>query len=140
MDSSKGFSLNKILVIMLLLISSVFAEVINKYPSQKLIDSKITIIDIRTKPEWKETGLLSGAIPITFFDEKGKYDIPLFMQKLQRHVKPNETFAIICHTGSRTAILADFLAKYYHMKVINLRGGMHYAQQIHLKSVPYMSK
>ena len=132
--------MNKILLIILLYISPVFAEVINEYPSQELIDSKIKIIDIRTEPEWKETGLLSGAIPITFFNEKGQYDIPVFMHELQKHVKPDEKFALICHTGSRTAMLADFLSKYYHMKVINLRGGMYYAEGKRLKIFPYTTK
>lgn len=132
--------MNKILLTLLLLICSVFAEVINEYPSQKHIDSKIKIIDIRTEPEWKETGLLPGAIPITFFDDKGNYDVPVFMAELNKHVKQGEKFAIICHTGSRTTILADFLAEYYHMSVINLRGGMYYAEGKHLKTVPYMGK
>jgi len=132
--------MTRLLSIILFFISTLFAEVINQYPSQALIDSNITIIDIRTEPEWKETGLLKGAIPITFFDDRGKYDIPVFMSELQKHVKEGEEFAIICHTGSRTTLLAEFLANYYHMNVINLRGGMYYAQGKGLKTVPYKKR
>lgn len=132
--------MKKILLTILLVFSSVWAEVIHEYPNQSHLDSKITIIDIRTEPEWKETGLLVGAIPITFFDNTGNYNVPAFMEELNKHVKEGETFALICHTGSRTAILADFLSEYYKMRVINLRGGMYYAEGKHLKTVPYQGK
>lgn len=132
--------MNKILLTIFLSVCPLLAEVIHEYPSQSHIDSKIKIIDIRTEQEWKETGLLVGAIPITFFDDTGKYDIPLFMEELNKHVKKDEKFAIICHTGSRTAMLAKFLSDYYKMHVVNLHGGMYYAQGKHLKTVPYKGK
>lgn len=122
---------------MLLLSSVASAEVIHAFPSQQLINSKIKIIDIRTQGEWKETGLLKGAIPITFFDERGRYNIPLFMAELQKHVKRDEEFALICHIGNRTAMLAEFLDETYRMKVINLKGGMEYARGKRLPILPY---
>ena len=127
----------KLLLLMLLLSSVASAEVIHAFPSQQLINSKIKIIDIRTQGEWKETGLLKGAIPITFFDERGRYNIPLFMAELQKHVKRDEEFALICHIGNRTAMLAEFLDETYRMKVINLKGGMEYARGKRLPILPY---
>jgi rhodanese-related sulfurtransferase len=124
--------MNKILFILLLFSSVSFAEVINQYPTQALLDSKIKIIDIRTPGEWKDTGLLEGAIPITFFDERGKFDLIAFLGELRLHVHEGEKFALICHVGSRTEILADFLSKEYNMRVVNLLGGMAYAQTIKL--------
>ena len=129
--------MNKIILITLIFIGSLFAEVIHEFPSQKLIDSKIKIIDIRTPYEWKESGLLKGAIPITFFDERGNYNIPSFMAELQRHIKPKEKFALICHVGSRTALLSDYLSQEHHMQVINLKGGMEYAKGKGLLILPY---
>jgi len=129
--------LYKLLLLMLLLSSVASAEVIHAFPSQQLINSKIKIIDIRTQGEWKETGLLKGAIPITFFDERGRYNIPLFMAELQKHVKRDEEFALICHIGNRTAMLAEFLDETYRMKVINLKGGMEYARGKRLPILPY---
>ena len=127
----------KTLTVLALMISSILAEVINEFPSQSLLNSKIKIIDIRTQGEWIETGLLKGAVPITFFDERGNYNIPVFMQKLQAEIKPGEKFAIICHVGSRTGMLATFLAKEYNMRVINLKGGMDYAKAKGLPILPY---
>ena len=124
--------MKKILFILLLCSSASFAEVINQYPTRALLDSKMKIIDIRTPGEWKDTGLLEGAIPITFFDERGKFDLIAFLGELRLHVNEGEEFALICHVGSRTEILSDFLSKTYNMKVINLLGGMAYAQTIKL--------
>lgn len=59
------------------------------------------------------------------------------MAELRKHIKPNEKFALICHVGSRTAMLADFLDQEYHMKVINLKGGMEYAKGKRLPIFPY---
>jgi len=128
--------LKKILSILLLLTSISFAEVINQYPSQELINSGIKIIDIRTQTEWKETGIIKGAIPITFFDERGNYDVYVFMKALKAQVKEGEKFALICHVGSRTSLLADFLDKEYHMQVVNLLGGMEYLHKKGYKTVP----
>jgi rhodanese-related sulfurtransferase len=120
--------MKKIILLLTLFTLTLFAEVKQEFPSQKLIDSKIKIIDIRTPSEWRETGLLKGAIPIMFFDERGQYDIKAFMNELGRYVKPTDTFALICRSGSRTTTVTNFLDKqlgYSH--VINLRGGMLYA-------------
>lgn len=130
--------MNKILFFLLLFATASFAEVINQYPTQTLLDSKIKIIDIRTPGEWKDTGLLEGAIPITFFDERGKFDLISFLGELRLHVHEGEKFALICHVGSRTEILADFLSKEYNMKVVNLLGGMAYAQAIKLPIHQYL--
>jgi len=132
--------LKKILSILLLLLSSSFAEVLNQYPSPELLNSGITIIDIRTPAEWKDTGLIKGAVPITFFDERGNYDVYVFMKELKAHVKENQEFALICHVGSRTSLLADFLDQEYHMKVINLLGGMDYLHKKGYKTVKYEAK
>ena len=132
--------MRKILSILLLFLSSSFAEVINQYPTSELLDSGITIIDIRTPAEWKDTGIIKGSVPITFFDERGNYDVYVFMKELKTHVKEGEEFALICHIGSRTSLLADFLDKEYHMKVINLLGGMDYLHKKGYKTVKFEGK
>ncbi len=132
--------MKNLFIILFLFISTAFAEVVNTYASQEILDSKVKIIDIRTADEWRETGLLAGAVPITFFDERGEYNVPLFLQELSKHVKKGETFAIICHVGSRTSAIAGFLAENNSAKVINLLGGMVYAQKNGLKILPYKEK
>lgn len=116
---------------------SVFATVTNEEASQKLIDSTMPIVDIRTPGEWKETGLLKRAIPIMLFDEKGNYNLRVFLDKLNKAVDTTKPFAIICRTGSRTRILATFLSKKLNYNVINLKSGMVYASYMRLPILPY---
>lgn len=130
--------MKKIILAFMLLVSSLFAELTNKYPSVQFLDSKTPIVDIRTEGEWIDTGILKGAVPITFFDERGNYDIPGFLKKLNEKVDTTKPFALICHTGNRASMLAPFLSQELHYNVINLQGGMDYVTRgLHVKTVPY---
>jgi rhodanese-related sulfurtransferase len=104
---------------------------------QKLIDSKIKIIDIRTPEEWKTTGLVKGSFPIMFSDEKGNYDINAFVIELKKKVKTDEKFAIICNSGNRSKILGTYLGKQLGYNVIDLQGGIQYAIAKKIPLEPY---
>ncbi len=117
--------MKKTLFGLLILASSLFAEVSNVDVTPKYIEeTKLKIIDIRTKGEWVETGIVRGAYLLTFFDERGKYDIEGFLEELNKIVKKDEQFALICRTGSRTKMISNFLGKKLEYHVINLKGGM----------------
>ena len=130
-------NLKKIVLALLVLLSSLYASVVNEYPSMKLIEDKTPVVDIRTPPEWIETGLLQDAIPIMFFDERGRYDVKGFLSKLNEKVDTTKPFALICRTGSRTRMLSTFLSQELGYKVINLTGGMIHAQSQKLPILPY---
>ncbi len=115
--------MRKVVTALLLLAMSLFAQMKNEYISPKIVQSGIKIIDIRTKSEWKGTGVIKNSIPITFFDESGNYDAEEFMKKVNLHVKKGEEFAIVCRSGNRTSMVGDFLVKKGY-KVINLQGGI----------------
>lgn len=100
-----------------------FAGVKTKDVTPQIIESGIKIIDIRTAPEWTETGIVKGSIPITFFDERGNYDAQKFLNILSGYVNKNEEFALICRTGNRTTAVSDFLGKMGY-NVVNLKGGV----------------
>jgi len=129
--------LKNIFLLLLILSASLFAELTNEYASQKLLDDKTPVVDIRTPPEWIETGLLKGAIPIMFFNERGDYNIEKFLTELNKKVDTTKPFALICRTGSRTKILSQFLSKEMNYKVINLKGGMMLAKGKNLPTVSY---
>jgi len=130
--------LKKIILLLILLSAVLFGEVKNTYITQKILDSKLPIVDVRTIGEWQETGLLKGAIPIEFFNAHGKYNTSKFLQELNAKVDTKKPFAIICHTGSRTSMIAPWLSKELHYKVVNLQGGMEYAtQHLKMKTYPY---
>ena len=128
--------MKKILLTALFLTSALFALQENAPVSQKIIASKIKIIDIRTLGEWKETGVIKGSIPITFFDERGNYNVPQFLSQLKKTIKAGEKFALICRTGSRTSVLANFLGQ-NGFNVLNLQGGIMYAKKIGIALIPY---
>jgi len=130
--------LKKIILLLTLLAVSLFAEVKNAYISQQIVESALPIVDVRTPPEWKETGLLKGAIPIMFFNEQGKPDINAFLKELNAKVDTTKPFGIICHTGSRTSMIAPWMSQELNYKVVNLQGGMDYATRaLKMKTVPY---
>jgi len=119
----------------MLLISSLFAELKNEYLTQKMLDSKIPIVDIRTTGEWMETGIIKGSIPIMFFNEQGKYDVRAFVNELNQKVDTTKPFAVICRTGSRTKMVSAYLSKELHYKVTNILGGVTYPQ---MKKPPFV--
>lgn len=129
--------MNKLIFLVLLLASSLYATLKNEYPSQQLLDSKMPIVDIRTPPEWIETGLIQGAIPIMFFNEQGGYDINAWLKELNAKVDTSKPFALICRTGSRTAVLAPFLSEKLGYQVVNILGGMVYTKAARLIINPY---
>jgi len=130
--------LKKLFILLTLLSVTLLADLKNAYMTQEILDSKLPIVDVRTPPEWRETGLLKGAIPIEFFNEQGKYNIELFLKELNAKVDTTKPFAIICHTGSRTSMIAPWMSKELNYKVTNLLGGMDYATRgLKMKTYPY---
>jgi len=131
--------LKKIIILLAILSVSLFAELKNTYITQEILHSDLPIVDVRTPGEWKETGLLKGAIPIMFFNEQGKYNINAFLKELNEKVDTTKPFAIICHSGSRTSMIAPWMSKELNYKVVNLQGGMDYATKgLKMKTYPYI--
>lgn len=128
------------LLSLLFVITTLSAEYIRQPIDQKLIDSKTKIIDIRTPGEWKTTGLVKGSIPIMFFDEQGNYNIDAFLVKLNKVVKKDEKFALICNSGNRSKVLGTFLGKQLGYNVIDLDGGIQYAMSKKVSLEPYKER
>ena len=128
------------LIAVLLSAATLMADYIHQPIDQKLIDSKIKIIDIRTPGEWKTTGLVKGALPIMFFDEKGNYNMNAFLAELNKKVKKNERFAIMCNSGSRSKVLGTYLGNQLGYNIIDLDGGIQYAIAKKLPLEPYKPK
>ncbi|RLB70100.1 MAG: rhodanese-like domain-containing protein [Deltaproteobacteria bacterium] len=109
------------------------------FPDSTFFSIKITIIDIRTKPEWRHTGIVKGSETITFFDVNGEYDMVNFRKQLDQIVAQDEEFAIICRSGARTRRAARYLTQVGY-KVIDLKGGVKYLPKIGISLVPYPEK
>ena len=129
--------MKKLLLGLLFFAASLYAEVQHIAATPEFFTKGITVIDIRTPGEWRQTGIVKGAKTIMFFDDRGGYNVDKFLVELNKVVKKDEPFALICRTGSRTAMISDFLDKELGYKVINLTGGMVKLMQEGYAPTPY---
>ncbi len=103
------------------------ADVINVDNAElaRLAASGAAVIDIRTAPEWKETGVLAGSKLLTFFDEKGQVDAPAWLARLKTVAKPGQSVILICRSGNRSRTAAQFLSQQAGYKTVyNVTAGM----------------
>lgn len=128
----------RMIISMLLLLTLASADLKHVWASKAFLKQEIKIIDIRTPPEWRETGIVEGSYTIMFFDERGRFDIPKFLGELNKVVKKDEQFALICRTGSRTMEVSKFLANELGYNVINLAGGITKMMKEGYKPVMYV--
>lgn len=129
--------MRKILFGLVMIGTALLADLQEVWVTPDFIEKDIKIIDIRTPLEWRETGIVKGAYTLMFFDEQGRFDIQGFLEQLNKIVKKDEQFALICRTGSRTAEVSKFLANEMGYNVINLRGGVMKLRYEGYKFVPY---
>lgn len=86
-------------------------------------DGRIKLIDIRTPPEWKQTGVAHGALPINMIHPQGPAG---FLNEVMAIVGGDRTapIALICRTGNRTTQVQKFLQAQGFTQVYNVREGM----------------
>ena len=90
-----------------------------------LIKSGVPVVDIRTQPEWEETGIISGSKLLAFFDERGRADAPAWLNKVAPIAKPDQPVIVICRSGNRTKAVSQFLSeKAGYTKVYNVKNGI----------------
>lgn len=77
---------------------------------KELIAQGVTVIDIRLKEEWQQTGIVKGSKTITFFERTGQIN-PNFVPEFTALVKPDQPVALICRTGNRTQAASQALAQ-----------------------------
>jgi len=91
----------------------------------QLMKSGVVVIDIRTQPEWDETGVLAGSKLLTFFDERGHADPAAWLEKLKPMAKPGDPVVVICRSGNRTKPVSQLLSQQAgYAKVYNVKNGM----------------
>jgi rhodanese-related sulfurtransferase len=84
---------------------------------------KLTLIDIRTPPEWQQTGVAPGAVRINMLHPQGA---PGFLNDVLQKVGGDKTapIALICRTGNRTSQVQKFLQAQGFTNVLNVSEGM----------------
>jgi rhodanese-related sulfurtransferase len=91
----------------------------------KLMAAGVPLIDIRTPPEWQQTGIIPGSHMLTFFDERGQADPGTWLDKAKIFTKVSDPVIVICRTGNRTKALSQFLSDQVgYVKVYNVKNGI----------------
>jgi len=129
--------MKKIILFTLLSMTFAMGQIENIWATPTYVKQEIKIIDIRTPREWKETGIIKGSYLMMFFDEKGHFNLEAFLLDLNKIIKKDEKFALICRVGSRTNSVANFLSSKLNYNVVNLKGGIMKIIKEGYKTVPY---
>lgn len=115
------------LFLSVLLTTSVYAEIveIDNAELQALLHQNVPLVDVRTAPEWSETGVVAGSKLLTFFDSSGKYDANTWLAQLSGIADKKTPVILICRSGRRTGIISKFMQQQvgYH-KVYNVTKGI----------------
>lgn len=80
------------------------------------------IVDIRTPPEWAETGVIEGAELVTF-EGAGSF-AGTFLAALGDKITDGREVVLVCRSGNRTQAAAGALAGRIPNKVTSVEGGM----------------
>ncbi len=86
---------------------------------EKAKAGEIILVDIRTPPEWAETGVGEGALAINMRD-------PAFVKALVvlRQRNPEKPIALICRTGNRSGYVVKTLATQGFPGLVDVSEGM----------------
>jgi len=84
---------------------------INNEKTSELLAKGIPLIDVRMLSEWEQTGIVKGSHLLTFFDQKGNYDLKKWVSDLEKIAGKDKPFMLICAVGGRTGSISAFLDK-----------------------------
>jgi rhodanese-related sulfurtransferase len=110
-------------IVMSLIVSACAAEAGPTLPAPEALEraraGEITLIDIRTPREWRETGVAAGALTIDMTRRT-------FVQQVLEAVEGDKTapIAIICRTGNRTTHTQRALQRLGFTNIYNVKEGM----------------
>ncbi len=75
-----------------------------------LLGRGVSIIDIRSKDEWRNTGIIKGSRLMTAFNKNGTF-VRSFLGDLKTVAGPNDEVILISGNAHRSAALANFLSE-----------------------------
>jgi len=85
----------------------------------------VPVVDVRTAPEWQETGIVPGSHLLTFFGDGGRAEPAAWLHKLQPIAKPDAPVILICRSGNRTRTISQFLSgQVGYTRVYNVTRGI----------------
>ncbi len=81
-------------------------------------DEDTLVVDIRRPEEWVQTGVVEGAVLVTYTDAES------FVARIAPMLEPGQSVALICRSGNRTSRAAREIAAKLDNPVIDIAGGM----------------
>ncbi|WP_022704117.1 rhodanese-like domain-containing protein [Pseudorhodobacter ferrugineus] len=81
-------------------------------------DDSLLLVDIRTPEEWKQSGVVDGALLVTYSTPEA------FLQVVGPKLKPGQRIGLICRSGNRTSRAARQLAPLFKGAIVDVQGGM----------------
>lgn len=119
-----------IIIVFLVSIMNAFAgeSILSKEFHQMKKQDKFVVIDLRTPKEWKETGIITGAITKNTYDS----DFKEFIKKLDK----SKTYVIYCHSGGRSSKVQNMMDS-ANLKNINIKDGITGWKSNNLPTVKY---
>ncbi|AGZ81812.2 rhodanese-like domain-containing protein [Campylobacter fetus] len=116
--------MKKILLILMTLSIYAFGEVVTVDFNEEILNDKdIQIVDVRTPSEWAQTGVLKGAVLVTYKNSDGSIN-PNFVNEVKSKLNPDKKVAVICRSGNRSRPASALLDEGGVKNVINIDGGM----------------
>ncbi|WPL19931.1 molybdopterin biosynthesis protein MoeB [Thiorhodovibrio winogradskyi] len=99
------------------------AELSAPEASQAVAEQRLTLIDVRTPDEWRETGVAPGALRIDMNHPGGKQG---FIDAVLHAVDGNKNapIGLICRTGNRSGVVQRALLEAGFTDVANISEGM----------------
>jgi len=119
--------MKKILLVVAILTANLLADFksIETKEFEKLKADGVPIIDIRTKQEWKDTGIIEGSHKITFFNERGQPLLADWFFEVGHLIKDKKAPLIIyCAHANRSKSLGEGLIQMGFENVYELKGGI----------------
>ena len=88
----------------------------------------VAVIDVRRADEWELFGIIEGSHKITFFDERGLFDLDTFLETFTKVVTDKEQpFILVCAHASRTKTIGEIMGlKLKYKNVYELDGGINW--------------
>ncbi len=113
-------------IVCLLMTKFAFADVVDINNNQilELSNTNIPIVDVRSKTEWDQTGVIPNSILLTFFDKEGNYDLNEWYEKLLLEIDEGEPIILMCRSGNRSRIIADMMDKEFDSVIYNAKRGI----------------
>ncbi|MYM57104.1 rhodanese-like domain-containing protein [Thalassovita mangrovi] len=82
-------------------------------------DDSTLLVDIRRPEEWNQTGVVEGALLVTYTDANS------FLKAVRPHLKDGQSLSLICRSGNRTSRASKQVAAAApDIEVIDIAGGM----------------